>query len=126
MVNKKSPLTKLWIGKATIYEYQEVVDETTHQSSHELTPIVKDEPCRLSYSSESLTSIASGVPITYQTITLFIAPTIDIKSGAVIEVTQHGKTVRFRRGTEASIYTDHQEVSLEYDEKYAQSQKVGE
>ena len=112
MVNK-NPLSLLWIGKATISEYQEVTDEETYQTTHELVPLVVDEPCRVSHSRESTVDVNNGAPYVTQTILLFIRPDLAIKEGSVIEVTQHGVTTKYKRAGKPSIYTNHQEVSLE-------------
>lgn len=112
MVNK-NPLSILWIGKCTIYEYQEITDPETFQTKHDLTVVISDEPCRLSHSRESTVNINSGVPYVAQTIVLFIRPDLTIKEGSVIEVTQNGVTNKYKRASKPSIYSKHQEVALE-------------
>ena len=108
-----NPLAILWIGKATIYEYQEVTDPETWQTNHQLVPIVVDEPCRLSHSRENTVNISNGAPYVGQTIALFIKPDLTIKEGSVIEVTQHGVTNKYKRTSKPAVYTNHQEVMLE-------------
>lgn len=114
-----NPLSILWIGKATIYEYQEVTDPDTCQTKHELSPVVADEPCRLSHSRESTVDVNSGAPYIAQTIVLFIRPDLKIKEGSVIEVTQNGVTNKYKRASKSAIYTNHQEVALELYEEHA-------
>lgn len=111
MVNS-NPLSILWKGKATIYEYQAVTDPETYQTTHELVAIVTDEPCRLSHRQESTVDVSSGAPYITQTIVLFIRPDLVIKEGSVIEVTQNGVTNKYRRASKPPIYTNHQEVTL--------------
>ena len=53
MVN---PLATLWIGKCTIYEYQNYRDPVTKQTSQKEVAVLKDEPCRLSYNREQATN----------------------------------------------------------------------
>lgn len=108
-----NPLSVLWVGKCTIYEYKPVTDEETYQTKHELTPIVIDEPCRVSYSRETTTNIANGAPYFEQTITLFIRPDLTIKEGSVIEVTQHGVTNKYKRASKPAVHSLHQEVLIE-------------
>jgi ABC-type uncharacterized transport system YnjBCD substrate-binding protein len=116
MVN--NPLSILWIGKATVYEYDEVTDPETYQTKHELRPVVTDEPCRVSYKQEPSTNIATGVAQLTQVIILFIRPDIEIKAGSVIEVTQYGRTLKYKRSSKPAIYSNHQEVALElYEDK---------
>ena len=111
MVN--NPLAMLWIGKATISEYKETTDPETFQTKHNLVPVVVDEPCRLSYGRASTTAVAEGVPYITQTITLFISPEVAIKEGSVIEVTQHGRTTKYKRASKPEVHSQHQEVLLE-------------
>ena len=116
MVN--NPLAILWKGKATISEYQEVTDKETFQTSHQLVPVVKNEPCRISYRQEPSTNITTGVANLTQIIMLFIRPDIEIKAGSVIEVTQDGRTLKYKRSSKPAIYSNHQEVVLElYEDK---------
>lgn len=110
MVN---PLSLLWVGRATISEYQEVTDPLTWQTNHKLVPIVTDEPCRLSHSRESTVNVNSGAPYVAQSIVMFIRPDLVIKEGSVIEITQHGVTNKYKRASKPAIYTNHQEVALD-------------
>lgn len=114
----KNPLAILWKGNATISEYKEETDPETYQTSHKLVPIVVDEPCRVSYRQEPSTNITTGAAQLTQIIMLFIRPDIDIKAGSVIEVTQHGRTLKYKRSSKPAIYSNHQEVILElYEDK---------
>ena len=118
-----NPLSVLWIGKCTIYEYQEVTNPDNWQTTHELVEVVTDEPCRLSqnyvsHTPDDLVVNRGGVPSIEQLIVLFIRPDLDIKAGSVIEVTQRGRTARYQRSSEPSIYTNHQEVVLDLYEEH--------
>jgi hypothetical protein len=108
-----NPLKSLWIGKCTIYEYRDTVDPITHQSTQGLVPIIVDEPCKLSYNREHATNISSGAAVISQSITLFIRPDLEIKPGSVMDITQHGKTTRYKGSSKTAVYTNHQEVVLE-------------
>lgn len=110
MVN---PLSRLWIGRATISEYRESRDPVTWQDRHDLVPVVVDEPCRLSHSRENTVAVSEGAPYVAQAIVLFIRPDLVIKEGSVIEITQHGVTNKYKRASKPAIYTNHQEVALE-------------
>lgn len=113
-----NPLSILWTGKCTIYEYQDVTDPETFQTTQKEVPILIDEPCRLSQNTVShnqneLVSIMDGAPLVQQIIVLFIRPDIDIKEGSVIEVTQHGRTDKYKRSSKPAVYSNHQEIVLE-------------
>lgn len=108
-----NPLKSLWIGKCTIFEYQTTKDEITKQSTQKQVPVVVDEPCKVSYNREQATNISSGAAVISQSITLFIRPDLEVKAGSVIEVTQHGKTTKYKGSSKAAVYTNHQEIVLE-------------
>jgi hypothetical protein len=114
-----NPLAKLWIGKATIYEYQPVTDPYTFQTTHDLVAVVTDEPCRVSYNREQATNIQSGAAVISQSITLFIRPDLEVKEGSVIDVTQHGRTTRYKGSSKSALYTNHQEIVLDLYEENA-------
>lgn len=110
MVN---PLATLWKGKCTIYEYQNVTDPETYQTTQTEIPVLENEPCRLSYNREQSTNIQSGAAVVSQSITLFIRPDIVIKPGSVIEITQNGYTEKYKGSGKPAVYTNHQEIILE-------------
>lgn len=120
----KNPLSLLWIGKCTIYEYQNITDPDTYQTTQQLVPVITDEPCRLSQStiartSDGFVNVSGGIPNVEQIITLFIRPDLTIKDGSVIEVTQHGVTNRYKGSSIPAVYTNHQEITLELYKDYA-------
>lgn len=114
-----NPLEVLWTGKCTVWEYQDVVDADTHQTTHQQTQLVTDEPCRVSFSSEAVTDPATGVAEMSQFTVLFIRPDLTIDPGSVIEVTQNGRTTKYRRSGKPAVYTNHQEIRLTLYEDYA-------
>lgn len=110
---KPNPLKSLWIGKCTVYQYTTITDPITFQSTQSQIPVIIDEPCKLSYNQEQATNIESGAAVISQSITLFIRPDLEIKPGSVIEVTQHGKTTKYKGSSKSAVYTNHQEIVLE-------------
>ncbi len=117
MVN--NPLSMLWKGRCSIWEYEDVVDPDTYQTSQKEVLIVEDEPCRLSFNSEPVTDPATGVSEMSQFTMLFIRPDLDIAAGSVIEVTQNGRTTKYKRSGKPAMYTNHQEIRLTLYEEYA-------
>lgn len=111
MVN--NPLALLWKGKCTIYEYQNVTDPETYQTTQQEVPVLVDEPCRLSYNYEQATNIQSGAAVVSQSITLFIRPDLVIKPGSVIEITQNNVTERYKGSGKPAVYSKHQEIILQ-------------
>lgn len=118
-----NPLAILWVGRCSIYEYQDVTDPDTFQTTQELVAVVTDEPCRLSQNYVSHTTAdlvgVNGVPSVENLIVLFIRPDLEIKAGSVIEVTQHGISERYKRSSKPAVYSNHQEIVLELYEDYA-------
>ena len=108
-----NPLEILWTGKCTIYEYQPITDPETFQTTSELTPVLVDEPCRLSYNHEQATNIQSGAAVVSQSITLFIRKDLVIKPGSVIEVTQNGVTEKYKGSGQPAVYSNHQQIILQ-------------
>lgn len=108
-----NPLAILWTGKCTIYEYQDITDPETFQTTQQEVPVLIDEPCRLSYNHEQATNIQSGAAVVSQSITLFIRPDLVIKAGSVIEITQNNVTERYKDSGKPAVYRNHQEIILQ-------------
>ena len=109
----KNPLAILWTDKCTIYEFQNVFDPITKQTTQREVPVLVDEPCRLSHRHEQATDIRSGAAVVSQSITLFIRPDLTIKPGSVIEITHHGVTDKYKGSGKPAVYCRHQEIVLE-------------
>lgn len=107
-----NPLSLLWTGKCTIYEYENTTDPETWQTTQKEVVVLTDEPCRLSYNREQATNINSGAAVVSQSITLFIRPDLVIKPGSVIEITQNGVTEKYKGSGKPAIYSKHQEITL--------------
>lgn len=110
MVN--NPLAVLWDGRCTVFEYEEKINPDTYQSTIEPVILVEDEPCRISFASETTTNLVTGVAEVSQFIVLFIRPTLEINPGSIIEVTQKGRTTKYQRSGKPAVYTNHQEIRL--------------
>jgi hypothetical protein len=50
---------------------------------------------------------------------LFIRPDLEINPGSIIEVTQNGRTTKYKRSGKPAVYTYHQEIRLTLYEEYA-------
>lgn len=110
MVN---PLSVLWVGKCTVYEYKDVTDPVTYQTTQQEVPVIENEPCRMSYNYEQSTNMQSGAAVVSQSIKLFIRPDLKINPGSVIEITQHGVTQKYKGSGSPAVYCNHQEIMLE-------------
>ena len=114
-----NPLSVLWTGRCTILEYEDVIDPKTFQTSQREVIVVEDEPCRISFSSETVTNPTTGVAEMSQFTVLFIRPDLEIDPGSIIEVTQNGRTTKYKRSGKPAVYTNHQEIKLTLYEDYA-------
>ena len=109
----KNPLSVLWTGRCTIYEYQDETDPFTHLTTQVEVPVLVDEPCRMSYNHEQSTNMKNGAAVVSQSIRLFIRPDLVIKPGSVLEITQHGVTQKYKGSGSPAVYCNHQEITLE-------------
>lgn len=113
VLNKQNPLSVLWTGRCTVYEYTDITDPFTHQTTQKETAVLQDEPCRLSYNYEQSTNMKSGAAVVSQSIRLFIRPDLVINPGSVIEITQHGVTKKYKGSGSPAVFCNHQEIILE-------------
>lgn len=107
-----NPLPILWDGRCTISVYQEVTDPETFQTREELVPIIEDEPCRLSNKTNTVVADVKNVAETSKNIVLFLRPDLEVPAGSVIDVTQYGRTTKFKNSSTPSVYYTHQEIQL--------------
>lgn len=106
-------------GTCTVTEYQRVKDPRTKITSEKEVVVLKDEPCRLSYSSVSAVDQGETVARTAQVTKLFLSPDARINAGSVIEVTQSGVTQKYECSGVPAVYATHQEIVLKLSERYA-------
>lgn len=117
VVKVKAALEKGYIGTFTVTEHQRVTDPDTHITDFQDVITVTDSPCRLSFSSSP--SASSGDPsTTVQTVKLFCDPSVEVKAGSKITVTQNNVTGEYKRSSEPAIYDTHQEIVLELFERW--------
>lgn len=111
-------IERLYVGVCDVIVYQEITDPVTKRTSFaEVTDIV-GQPCRLSYNSSNHTG-DGNLASKNQVISLFLPPSINIKSGSKIVVTQHGKVQTFTNSSEPKLYASHQEIELKDFEGWA-------
>lgn len=100
-------------GLCTIWEYENVEDEDTGETTSKLVPVYENVPCKVSKKTISPVSGSEVVnTIKYEPV-LFISPGIEIKPGSKIVVTQHGVTRECIRSGEPFVYETHQEIVLQ-------------
>ena len=112
MVRVRKAVESLYEGLCTVTERQPYSRPNKSTGFKEVT-VVKDQPCRLSFSSIPAAEQSETGATLQQSIRLFIAPEIDILPGSRITVTQDGRTVCYCRSGQPAVYAAHQEIDLE-------------
>ena len=116
MVNKavQAALRRLWTDSVTIYHREKVTDDDTKITGFQETPLLEDQPCKLSF--ETLNS-TDGEPVAAvsQVIKLFLSPDITVPAGCKVVVTRPNDTERvltYASSGEPGVFHNHQEIIL--------------
>lgn len=117
----RKALESRYTATCSVYVYQDKFDEDTKQTRRERTALFVDQPCRLSYQTQAFASLVStqneGVPSSYQSTKIFLAPELDIPENSEIDVMWFGRKLEFNRSSVPVIHTNHQEVMVEVRDK---------
>lgn len=119
-MNQLAALQSLWRDRCSIYHQVEVTDPDTHLTGFEEQPLLKNQPCKLSF--ENLTSTnGDETPIVTQAVKLFISINVVIPAGCKIVVTRpnNEREFTFSKSGEAGIFSNHQEINLVLFKEYA-------
>jgi len=112
MVRQRTALEKLWKGVCSIFVNQEHTDPVTKLTSFEPVETIKNQPCKLSYESITVSpENATDSPVA-QGVKLFIAPEVVAPPGSKITVTQDGVTNEYSQSGKPAVYSNHQEIKL--------------
>lgn len=110
---KREAIELLYCGTCNIYEIthkRDLKTNVTRSNGYELK--YSEIPCRLSSQSSGTTNQTETADEFSKSITLILAPEIEIKAGSHIEVTQYGNTDTYVYSGEKRLYSDHQTISL--------------
>ena len=118
-LKSKKALMLLYEDICTIYANVPVMDEETGITEYQETALHENVLCRISFGSAAAAAADEVAPEVQQTITLFLAPEVDVPAGCKISVTREGNTVDYCRSGVPSVYKTHQEIKLELFERYA-------
>ena len=108
MVN---PLARLWTDRMTVVEAEQYAKENGAQGFRE-NVVLKDVPCKLSFSNLEAASENEGHATIAQAVRLFCDASLVIKAGSKIIVNRRGKAYEYRRSGEPAVFTRHQEIPL--------------
>lgn len=115
----RAALEETYDGTCTVYERQQYKNPDTKVTESREAEVFSDEPCHLSYSSDTAAAGTGTVTNVPQTIKLFLAPEKVILPGSKIVVTQQGRTEAYSQSGKAAVYSSHQEILLELFRGYA-------
>lgn len=108
----RKEIEKLYIDKADIYHYEEVIDLETSEASVEKVIVYKDIKCKLSSLQLKPAEHKESHNEVVFTTKLFTAPELEIKKGAFIVVRQAHETNSFVAG-KSFKHNTHQEIPLQ-------------
>jgi len=109
----RKAIESLYKGKCNVIEYQSVKDPITKITSQQEVSVLTEQPCRLSFKTINSTSQSDSAAIVTQSVTLFIAPEVNIKPGSKITVIQNNITNDYQSSGKPATYSNHQEIPLE-------------
>ncbi|UNI72464.1 MAG: head closure knob [Chaetfec virus UA24_244] len=112
MVNRyRKALERLWKDRCWVYVQAETIDPSTKLTDFEETPLLEDQPCKLSFSTLSAVS-GDELPAVAQAVKLFLPPEVDVPPGSKIVVKRSNREFTFSRSGEPGIFSEHQEILL--------------
>lgn len=110
----RKAIESTYSGVCTILERRDIRDERTKITrKNEEVPVVKNQPCKLSFEKLNAVVQTDTAAIQAQGTKLFIAPEIKVKPGSKIIVEQNGVTTEYFASGEAAVYLSHAEIMLE-------------
>lgn len=114
-------LRQLWVDKMTVTEMESYTRDNG-STGQRLAVKAEDVPCRLSFSSASITDDSENVAQVVQAATLFCDSSVEIGAGSHITVTHAGRTFDFKRSGEPGVYpiTQHQEIPVVPTERWVE------
>lgn len=117
VVKRRKAIESLYEGICTITGMQEIAKDNG-ATGFESVVICTDQPCRLSFGA-SKTTTGTAATGTAQTITLFLAPEINVPAGSQITVTQNGRTTEYELSSIPAVYSTHQEIVFSAKDRWA-------
>lgn len=108
----------LYTGSMDVMEYQAVENEETGITEHREVTVLEDIPCRLSYSGAATVTDGNAAE-NVQEIRVYYAPEVSVRPGSKLVVRQNGTEAAYRASGVPRCYASHNEVALEYFERWA-------
>ena len=115
----RKQIESLYEDTCTVIERKKITDPITKLTKTEPVEVLKNQPCKLSFSSVKAAEEGSNVATVSQVVKLFIAPEIDIKPGSKIAVTHLGKVTEYASSGQEANFSTHKEIVLNLYKEYA-------
>ena len=112
VVAVRKAIESTYTGICTITEWQRIKQPNKTTDFVEVM-VLENQPCKLSFSSlKNAVETDIGTAIT-QTVKIFLAPEVKVKTGSKISITQNGITTEYKNSGEPSMFATHQEIMVE-------------
>lgn len=123
-LTKQGRYIKEWIehfyeDRCSVFEKQEVFDETRKVHKDKEVVVIKEEPCRLSFETLKADDEANPAQKVVQDTKLFLRPDIVVKEGSKIVVKHNGREDIYARSGIPAVYVTHQEIMLKPFERWS-------
>jgi len=112
-IKARAAIESLYTGTCSIYQYQDVTDETTKLTRKSEVLVAESLPCRLSFESLSKAQQSDTAAGVNQVVKLILAPETDVMSGSKIVIEQNGKVFTYQVSGVPAVYYSHQEILLD-------------
>ncbi len=110
-------IDKMNTGVMTVYEFEPVVEEDSGITDFELTPVLTDIPCRLSYQDKQAATKDEPAQADKR-VRVITAVDVDVKEGAVLEITYDGETHKYKQAGKTHINDFRKSIPLEAYEEH--------
>ena len=107
----RAAMRGMWNDACTVYEYLPIV-KPNKSTIHEEIVVLRDEPCKLSFSKLTHANQTETAAATPQIAKLFLDEALTIKAGSKIAVKRGNIEFVYGYSGEAGIFDEHQEIVL--------------
>lgn len=110
---------ELYEDRCSVFEKQELFDESRKVHKDKEIEVIKDEPCRLSFETLKADEEANPAQKVVQDTKLFLRPGLVVKEGSKIVVKHNGREDIYTRSGIPAVYMTHQEIMLKPFERWS-------
>lgn len=118
MVRIRNAIESTYDGRCTITEHQKIT-KANKSTGFEDVSVLENQPCRLSFSSINSTTAGEAAATKIQVTKVFLSPSIQVKAGSKLTITQNGVTTDYMNSGVPAVYDSHQEIIVNLFEGWA-------